>query len=118
VEDDDVVRRFVVRSLEREGYEVMTAANGAEALRISDAHEGAFDAVIVDIVLPRVRGTEVVARLRARQPTAQVLFVSGYRTDENELPTGPDGPARFLAKPFTGAALAEKVRQLLEPALP
>lgn len=118
VEDDDVVRRFVVRSLEREGYSVLTAADGAEALRISDAHEGAFDAVIVDVVLPRVRGTDVVARLRARQPTARVLFVSGYRPAEGALPPGPDGRALFLAKPFTGAALAEKVRELLEPALP
>jgi two-component system, cell cycle sensor histidine kinase and response regulator CckA len=116
VEDDDVVRRFVVRSLEREGYSVLTAADGAEALRISDAHEGAFDAVIVDVVLPRVRGTDVVERLRARQPTARVLFVSGYRTEVEALPPGPDGRAGFLSKPFTGAALAEKVRDLLEPA--
>ncbi|HEX4049151.1 MAG TPA: response regulator, partial [Elusimicrobiota bacterium] len=118
VEDDVVVRRFVVRSLEREGYAVSAAADGAEALRLSDSHEGAFDAAIVDIVLPRVRGAEVVARLRARQPTVRVLFISGYRTEESALPAGPDGRARFLAKPFTGAALSDKVRELLEPALP
>ena len=118
VEDDDVVRRFVVRSLERDGYSVTTAADGAEALRISDAQEGAFDAVIVDVVLPRVRGTEVAARLRARQPTARVLFVSGYRAEESALPAGADGRVRFLAKPFTASALADKVRELLEPALP
>jgi signal transduction histidine kinase/CheY-like chemotaxis protein len=118
VEDDDVVRRFVVRSLEREGYSVLTAADGVEALHLSDAHEGSIDAVIVDVVLPRMRGTEVVARLRARQPLARVLFVSGYRTEEKALPVGPDGRVRFLAKPFTGAMLAEKVRELLEPSLP
>ncbi|HXT01955.1 MAG TPA: PAS domain-containing protein [Elusimicrobiota bacterium] len=118
VEDDDVVRRFVVRGLERDGYSVQTAADGAEALRISDANEGAFDAVIVDVVLPRVRGAEVAARLRASQPTARVLFVSGYRAEESSLPAGSDGQVRFLAKPFTAAALAEKVRELLDGALP
>ena len=118
VEDDDVVRRFVVRSLEREGYSVTTAADGAEALRLGEAHEGAFDAVIVDVVLPRVRGTEVVARLRARQPAARILFMSGYRTEESALPKDSDGRVSFLAKPFTGAALADKVRELLELALP
>ncbi|MFI5362168.1 MAG: PAS domain-containing protein [Elusimicrobiota bacterium] len=118
VEDDDVVRRFLLRSLEREGYSVVGAADGVEALRLSDANEGSFDAVILDVVLPRLRGTEVAARLRERQPTARVLFVSGYRTDEKSLPAGPDGCASFLSKPFTGALLVAKVRELLEPALP
>jgi PAS domain S-box-containing protein len=114
VEDDDAVRRFAVRCLERAGYSVLTAADGAEALRISDANEGVFDAVVLDVILPRMRGTEVAARLRARQPTARLLFISGYRTEEAALPAGPGGPAIFLAKPFTGAALAERVRELLE----
>ena len=118
VEDDDAVRRFAVRSLERAGYEVLAAADGAEALRISDAHEGLFDVVIVDVVLPRVRGTEVASRLRARQPTARVLFISGYRTEAAALPRGLKGPAAFLQKPFTGGALAERVRELVEAARP
>jgi two-component system cell cycle sensor histidine kinase/response regulator CckA len=113
IEDDDAVRRFSVRSLERAGYDVLTAADGAEALRISDSHEGMFDVVIVDVVLPRGRGTDVVARLRARQPTAQVLFVSGYRTEEESLPRGPKGRVYFLQKPFTGAVLAERVHELV-----
>lgn len=118
VEDDDAVRRFAVRSLERAGYEVLAAADGAEALRISDAHEGLFDAVVMDVVLPRVRGTDVAARLRARQPTARVLFMSGYRTEAAALPRGLDGPAAFLQKPFTGGALAERVRELVDAARP
>jgi PAS domain S-box-containing protein len=113
VEDDDAVRAFTVKSLERAGYEVLTAADGAEALRISDAHEGLFDAVVLDVVLPRVRGPEVAERLRARQPTARVLFMSGYRTEEASLPAGPDGQRRFLPKPFTAARLAEKIGELV-----
>ncbi|MFI5344769.1 MAG: PAS domain S-box protein [Elusimicrobiota bacterium] len=118
VEDDDAVRRFAVRSLERAGYDVLTAADGAEAMRISDSHEGLFDVLIVDVVLPRGRGTEVATRLRARQPTAQVLFVSGYRTEESSLPRPPNGRAFFLQKPFTGAVLAERVHELVSSARP
>ncbi len=116
VEDDEAVRRFAMRSLERAGYEVVTAADGAEALRLSDSHEGLFDAVVLDVVLPRVRGPEVAERLRARQPTARVLFVSGYRTEEASLPAGPDGRCLFLPKPFTAADLAEKIRELVATA--
>ncbi|MDE2144132.1 MAG: response regulator, partial [Elusimicrobia bacterium] len=118
VEDDDAVRRFAVRSLERAGYEVLTAADGTEAVRISDSHEGLFDVMIVDVVLPRGRGTDVVARLRARQPTAQVLFMSGYRTDESSLPRPPNGRAFFLQKPFTGDVLSERVFALVGASRP
>jgi PAS domain S-box-containing protein len=115
VEDDDAVRRFTARSLERAGYEVLAAADAAEAFRLSDANEGALDVVVVDIILPRMRGTEIAARLRPRQPTVEVLFISGYRTEESALPRGADGRTRFLQKPFTGAQLADKIRELLEP---
>jgi two-component system cell cycle sensor histidine kinase/response regulator CckA len=118
VEDDDAVRRFAVRCLERAGYDVLTAADGPEAIRLSDSHEGQFDVVILDMVLPRMRGTDVFARLRARQPTAQVLFVSGYRTEEESLPRGLSGRAAFLQKPFTAALLVERVHQLVAASRP
>ncbi|MBI3565034.1 MAG: PAS domain S-box protein [Elusimicrobia bacterium] len=113
VEDDDIVRRFSVRSLERAGYEVLTAADGAEALRISDSREGTFDVVVIDVVLPKLSGADLAARLRARQPTAQVLFVSGYRSSEGALPCGADGRPHFLPKPFTAEQLAERVGELV-----
>ena len=113
VEDDDAVRRFAVRSLERAGYEVLTAADGVEALKISDSHEGLFDVAVVDVVLPRMRGVDVAARLRARQPQARILFMSGYRTEVEALPSELGGRAEFLQKPFTGAALADRVHKLV-----
>ena len=115
VEDDDAVRRFAVRCLERAGYDVMVAADCAEAVRLSDAHEGEFDVLVVDVALPRMRGTELAPRLRPRQPTARVLFISGYRVEEGALPRGADGRTSFLPKPFTGAELAEKVGELVAP---
>jgi len=112
VEDDAVVRRFAERSLQRAGYEVLSAADGSEALRLSDAQDGRFDLVVMDVVLPHLRGTEVAVRLRERRPDMRVLYISGYRAEET-LPGESGGPAEFLQKPFTGDDLAEKVRALL-----
>jgi PAS domain S-box-containing protein len=114
VEDDDAVRRFSVRGLERAGYDVLTAADGVEALRISDSNEGLFDVVVIDLVLPKMHGVDVASRLRGRQPTARVLFISGYRAEEGSLPRGADGKVCFLPKPFTAAMLAERVGQLVD----
>jgi CheY-like chemotaxis protein/anti-sigma regulatory factor (Ser/Thr protein kinase) len=113
VDDDDAVRRFSARSLERAGFEVLTAADGAEALRLSETHEGQFDLLVLDVVLPRLRGIELAADLRVRQPTAQLLFISGNHTDFGILPQGKDGQTHFLPKPFTSAMLAEQARELL-----
>ena len=112
VEDDSTVRRFAERSLERAGYEVLSAADGSEALRLSDSHDGHFDVVVMDVVLPGLRGTEVAARMCARQPGARVLYISGYPA-EDSLPPESGVPASFLQKPFTGEGLAERVRSLL-----
>ncbi|MDE2490391.1 MAG: PAS domain-containing protein, partial [Elusimicrobia bacterium] len=114
VEDDDAVRRFAVHSLERAGYDVLTAADGGEAVRVSDAHEGLFDVVVMDLVLPRGRGVEVARLLRRGQPTARVLYTSGYATDVSSLPAGTgEESAPFLPKPFTSAALSAAVSSLV-----
>lgn len=107
VDDDDAVRRFMVRCLEHEGYEVLSASEPAEALRIGDANEGLFDLLVIDIVMPRMRGPELAARLCSRQPSARVLFTSGRRREDCGLPKG--GGSGFLVKPFTAVDLIESV---------
>jgi two-component system cell cycle sensor histidine kinase/response regulator CckA len=107
VDDDDAVRRFAVRCLEREGYEVLSASEPAEALSIADANEGLFELIMIDVVMPRMRGPELAGRLRACQPGARLLFTSGRRREDCGLPEGDD--AGFLAKPFTALDLAGKV---------
>jgi len=107
VDDDDAVRRFAVRCLEREGYEVLSASEPAEALSISDANEGLFEMIMIDVVMPRMRGPELAGRLRARQPSAKLLFTSGRRQEDCCIPAG-DGSG-FLAKPFTAQDLIGKV---------
>ena len=106
VDDDDAVRRFSVRCLERDGYEVVSASEPAEALRIAEANDGLFDLIVIDVMMPRMRGPELAERLRARHPRARVLFTSARRREDCGL---PESGAGFLAKPFTAGDLIEEV---------
>lgn len=105
VDDDEAVRRFTVRCLEREGYEVVSAGNTAEALRLSDANEGLFTHLLIDVVMPGMPGPELAERLFARQPRARVLFMSGQNHEDASVAV--DAKSRFLAKPFSANDLVE-----------
>ncbi|MDD5302577.1 MAG: response regulator, partial [Elusimicrobia bacterium] len=107
VDDDDGVRRFAVRCLEREGYEVLSSSDPAEALRLAAANKGLFDLLVIDVVMPQMRGPELAQRLSACQPGARVLYTSGRRREQCGLPKG--GKAGFLVKPFTSRDLIEGV---------
>jgi PAS domain S-box-containing protein len=111
VEDEDVVRGLVHQVLESGGYEVLVAADGAEALRL--AHRRSIDLLLTDMTMPGLGGEEVASRLRADLPRLKVIYMSGY-ADSGLLSAGalPDGAA-FLEKPFTFAALTEAVGALL-----
>lgn len=106
VDDDDASRCFSVRCLERDGYEVLSASDPSEALRIDGANEGLFDLLLIDVVMPRMRGPELAERLRLRQPGARVLFTSARRREDCGL---SDAGAGFLPKPFTALDLRESV---------
>jgi two-component system cell cycle sensor histidine kinase/response regulator CckA len=97
---------------------VVSAADPAEALRLGEAEEGALDVLVVDVVLPRLPGPELVKRLRRHHPTASVLFISGMTAEAAALTDDADRRSGFLSKPFTSAALSQKVRELIAPAAP
>jgi len=106
VEDDDQVRRFVVRVLERSSHEIFQASSAGEALEA-----GSFDLMIVDVGLPDMSGAELVRQhwLHAGRPS-QVLFMTGYgEHDAAHLPTG----ASVLRKPFGVDALVGAVQALV-----
>ena len=113
-EDEDPVRDLAKMILERQGYRVLEARNGAEALRVSQAHEGPIHLILADVVMPKLGGPEAVERLRRTRPETRVLFLSGYST--NVVATKDDrafGRA-YLRKPFTVDSLAQKVREVLD----
>jgi len=113
VEDEAGIRALVRKILRRQGYEVLEAANGDEALAICRKHSGPIDLLITDVIMPEVGGRELVDRFRELCATAKVLFVSGY-TDDSTIYAGnhPAGTA-FLQKPFTLGALLDKVKEVL-----
>jgi CheY-like chemotaxis protein len=109
-EDDDGVRALAELILTRYGYTVLSASDGEDALRIADQHAGPIDLLVTDIVMPRMRGTELAERLTSRRPETGVLYMSGY-ADASAL--GKVDAAAIVPKPFSEETLAGLVRETL-----
>lgn len=112
VEDEVEVRQFAVRALRRQGYQVVEAADGVEALEAMAANEGAIDIVVSDVVMPEMDGPALFKELRKRNPSIKVIFVSGYPNEAFRETMGSDDFA-FLPKPFSLPQLAAKVKEEL-----
>ncbi|MBL8978414.1 MAG: PAS domain S-box protein [Gemmatimonadetes bacterium] len=113
VEDEAAVRRLARRVLEDVGYTVLEAADGPEALRLTERWEGDIDLVVTDVIMPGMSGQELSARLRASRPWLRIMYVSGY-TDDTILQHGTLLPnTSFLQKPFTPGVLAQRVAEAM-----
>ena len=110
VEDDERVRASVEQVLTQCGYQVLVAADGAEAMRLARRHRGPIHLLLADMVMPGKSGQEVARQMAPLHPRAKVLFISGYGPRDQE--EAPD--SRIFRKPFTGGALARKVREALD----
>jgi two-component system, cell cycle sensor histidine kinase and response regulator CckA len=114
VEDESVVLELITNILKTNGYEVVTARNGAEALLVAGSREGNIDLVLTDIVMPGMSGGEMVQQLLEMQPGIRVLYMSGY-TKYTILGQGTlESVNSFIWKPFSPADLLSKIRVLLE----
>jgi len=117
VEDEDAVRRVTRRILEDAGYVVLTAASGDEALLLMEEHAGDIHLLVTDVVMPQMSGKQLADRLGQSHPGLKVLFMSGY-SDEAVVHHGVLArDARFIAKPFSFAALTRAVREILDAAV-
>jgi PAS domain S-box-containing protein len=114
VEDEADVRLLTQQVLETQGYRVLVARDGAEALRISDEHDGPVHLLLTDLVMPGVSGIDLAQQLRSRRSEIHVLYMSGYADRPRVRQIVAEPGASFLPKPFTGIDLAEKVRDVLE----
>ncbi|MGD9802975.1 MAG: ATP-binding protein [Hyphomicrobiaceae bacterium] len=113
VEDEDSVRNFAVRALKRQGYEVLEATTGLEALEIYTAETQPIDIVVSDVVMPEMDGPTMLTEMRKSRPDLKVIFVSGYPDDRFKTGLDPDAHYAFLAKPFSLPQLAAKVKEEL-----
>jgi CheY-like chemotaxis protein len=107
VDDEEVMRSLLTRTMESEHYQVYSAGDGVEALALLDK-EIPVDLVIADVSMPRMDGRELVVELSKRHPHLPVVLISGVY-----LGGTPDLPGPVLPKPFTPMALASRVREVL-----
>ena len=114
VEDEASVRAFASRALQRAGYLVLAADNGGDALLLGEQHPGVIDLLLTDVVLPRLSGRMLAARLQALRPALRVIYMSGY-TEEAIVQHGVlDDGTDFIPKPIGLETLLSRVRAALD----
>lgn len=115
VEDEPLVRRLAAQVLNRQGYHVMEASNGEEALLIlGEKRDQKIHLLITDVVMPKMGGRELAGQFKRIQPHADVLFTSGYTNDEVVRHGVLDSEINFLQKPYAPGVLVRKVREILD----
>jgi signal transduction histidine kinase len=113
VEDNAPIREAAKRILSEGGYRVLEAGTGAEAIALSRKHKVGIDLLLADVVMPGMSGRDLARQLRSHRPKLHILHMTGFET-QDEQPVDPHDPVVFFRKPFTGAALLEKVREILK----
>ncbi|MCC6694315.1 MAG: PocR ligand-binding domain-containing protein [Candidatus Hydrogenedentes bacterium] len=113
-EDEEAVRTLVARMLESAGYSVLVASDGEEAIRVFDEHNGSIDLALLDVIMPRMSGRDVMERIRSQRPTMHFLFSSGY--SENAIATDfvVEKGLHVIMKPYRKADLLRAVREVLD----
>ncbi len=118
VDDEAPVRTVVRHMLERLGYKVLEATNGAEALGVIETSMVRIDLILTDLVMPELHGGELGDFLRDSEPSRRVLYMTGYTGDEITRRGLARADTALLKKPFTPDALARAVRDALERGIP
>lgn len=116
IEDEDDVRRMVVRLLERGGYTALGAADGESALALCRGIQQPIAAVLLDLTMPHLGGEEVLRALQQLRPGLPVVLMSGYTTDEMRLRSGVGSAAAFVHKPFAAGELLEVLARVIAAA--
>jgi PAS domain S-box-containing protein len=112
-EDEEIVRFFMKRTLEKAGYRVITAGDGEEAVARFREND-AIDLVLSDVVMPKKNGKEILDEIRKLRPDIKVIFSSGYTADILHAKGIREEGLEFMAKPFTTNDLLQKIREMLD----
>ena len=114
VEDDSAVRELIRNVLRMSGYTVLEANHSQEAFFLAGQHNGPINLMISDVVMPVMSGRELAERLKSSRPDMKVLYISGYTDDAIVRHGVLEAGVVFLQKPFSPAALLQKVREVLD----
>lgn len=117
VEDEEGIRKLITTVLQDQGYRVLAAANGIEALQGLQMLKGTCSLVITDVIMPRMKHSTFIEGVRAMRPETKVLYMSGYAGDTLQA-NGVHDNMPFLPKPFLPTTLIERVRELLQAPSP
>jgi signal transduction histidine kinase/CheY-like chemotaxis protein len=113
VEDESALREVTKRILTRNGYQVIVAASGPEALAIADGHPGEIHLLVTDVIMPHMLGKEVAEKMRLIKPEIEVIFMSGYARPVLACQGRLDPGVALVEKPFSEADLLAMVGQIL-----
>ncbi len=114
VEDEEMVRNLAVRLLERRGYQVLATSSGGDAIVLAERHHGPIDLLLTDVVMPHMNGRELVERFAEIRPGIKVIYTSGYTQNVIAHHGVLDEGVQFIAKPYSLATLAARVREVLD----
>jgi len=114
VEDEAAVRELVRRVLSEQGYQVLPAADGKEALPLADRHDGPIHLLLTDVVMPEMSGSQLAERLKAVHPETRVLYMSGYTENAIVHHGVLQAGLAFILKPCPTDVLVRKVREILD----
>jgi two-component system, cell cycle sensor histidine kinase and response regulator CckA len=114
VDDEKLVREFLAKALIAEGYRVIVAGDGENALSMSEEFGATIHLLVTDVMMPVMNGKELADRLCALRPEIKVLFISGYRRSDFWPDEVCEDQTDWLAKPFTAPLFNRKVRAILD----
>lgn len=114
VEDEEIIRSLFQQSLEDQGYHVLTACNGIEAISLAEEYREIIDLIITDVIMPKMGGYELMQEISKSRPDLAVLFISGYSDVMVSNQGLIDKDHQFLQKPFDIIELREKIRSILD----
>ena len=114
VEDEPNLRYLARQYLEKQGYRILEAADGAAAMQIVVAHEGTIHLLLTDVIMPGMNGRELAQRILELRPQTRVLYMSGYTENVIGRNGTLDAGIRLLQKPFTLRDLKTIVREVLD----
>jgi CheY-like chemotaxis protein len=113
-EDEEIVRELVCDVLTEQGYNVLCACNGVEAIELARSYDGKIHLLVTDVIMPQMNGHELAEQLRELRPETKVLYVSGYSNNEIGDHGALDPRYELLQKPFTPQTLARKIRDVIQ----